>query len=95
MYKLREILKDNNIKNTDVAEILNIKSLSTVSLKINGKAEFTAKEASILKNYINITNNNGNLIICGIEKLFTYTNSITNNLYQVHDEDKVFELINI
>ena len=49
----------------------------------------------ILKNYINITNNNGNLIICGIEKLFTYTNSITNNLYQVHDEDKVFELINI
>lgn len=53
MYKLREILKDNNIKNTDVAEILNIKSLSTVSLKINGKAEFTAKEASILKNYIN------------------------------------------
>ena len=32
----------------------------------------------ILKNYINITNNNGNLIICGIEKLFTYTNSITN-----------------
>lgn len=53
MYKLRDILKDNNIKNTDVAEILNIKSLSTVSLKINGKAEFTAKEASILKNYIN------------------------------------------
>ena len=53
MYKLREILKDNNIKNTDVAEILNIKSLSTVSLKINGKSEFTAKEASILKNYIN------------------------------------------
>lgn len=53
MYKLREILKDNNIKNTDVAEILNIKSLSTVSLKINGKAEFTAKEASILKNYVN------------------------------------------
>ena len=44
---------------------------------------------------INIINNNGKLIICGIEKLFSYTNSITDNLYQIKDENKVFELINI
>lgn len=49
----------------------------------------------IIKNYINITNNDGKLIICGIEKLFSYTSNITNNLYQVHDENNVFELINI
>lgn len=53
MYKLKQILKENNIKNSDVAEILNIKSLSTVSLKLNGKADFTTKEANLLKKYIN------------------------------------------
>jgi uncharacterized protein HemY len=53
MYKLKEVLKEHNIKNSDVAKILNIKSLSTVSLKINHKAYFTTKEANALKNYIN------------------------------------------
>lgn len=53
MYKLREILKENNIKNSDVAKILDIKSLSTVSLKLNNKSVFTTKEANALKNYIN------------------------------------------
>ena len=53
MYKLKTVLKENNIKNSDVAEILNIKPLSTISLKLNGKAEFTTKEATTLKNYIN------------------------------------------
>ena len=53
MDKLKKVLKEHNIKNSEVAELLNIKSLSTISLKLNGKAEFTTKEATILKNYIN------------------------------------------
>lgn len=50
---LKAILKDEKITNKDVQECLNIKSLSTVSLKINGKANFTTNEAILLKNLIN------------------------------------------
>lgn len=53
MDKLKKLLKEANIKNSDVAEELHIKSLSTVSLKLNGKANFTTNEAKILKNLIN------------------------------------------
>ncbi len=53
MNNLKEIIKDAEIKQSEIAEALNIKSLSTVNLKINGKSSFTTREASILKNMIN------------------------------------------
>ena len=52
MQKLKDILKESNIKQADIANILDIKSLSTINLKLNGKAEFTTKEARQLKDYI-------------------------------------------
>ena len=53
MEKLKKILKDAGITQLDISKELNIKSLSTINLKLNGKAEFTTKEANDLKNYIN------------------------------------------
>lgn len=53
MDLLKKLLKDANITQGDVAKELNIKSLSTMSLKLNGKAEFTTGEAVKLKNLIN------------------------------------------
>ena len=50
---LRKILKDLKISNEEIAQELQIKSLSTVSLKINGKADFSTKEAGLLKKLIN------------------------------------------
>ena len=49
----------------------------------------------IIKNYINIMNNQGKFIICGINKLFEYNGNILKNLYQVNNEMKAFEVINI
>ena len=53
MGKIKEVLKENNIKQSEIASRLNIKSLSTINLKLNGKANFTTKEAAILKKIIN------------------------------------------
>lgn len=53
MDLLKKLIKDANITQGDVAKELNIKSLSTMSLKLNGKAEFTTGEAVKLKNLIN------------------------------------------
>ena len=53
MIYLKSVLKDANIRQDEVASALNIKSLSTVNLKLNGKAVFTTKEASLLKKLIN------------------------------------------
>lgn len=53
MNKLKKILKESNIKYSDICKSLNIKSSGTVSLKINGKAYFTTKEAISLKKMIN------------------------------------------
>ena len=53
MTNLKTLLKELNITQQEVAEELNIKSLSTVNLKINGKASFTTVEANLLKNLIN------------------------------------------
>jgi plasmid maintenance system antidote protein VapI len=66
MQKLKDILKESNIKQADIANILDIKSLSTINLKLNGKAEFTTKEARQLKDYINQRNNSNYTI----EELF-------------------------
>lgn len=53
MDLLKKLLKDANITQGDVAKELNIKSLSTMSLKLNKKSEFTTGEALKLKNLIN------------------------------------------
>lgn len=56
MKQLKEILKDANITQLDIANELNIRSLSTVHQKINNKSEFTVREAILLRNLItNIT----------------------------------------
>lgn len=49
----------------------------------------------IFKNYKLINMNNGKFIICGGDKLSHYTGNIIDNLYQVSDEIKAFEVINI
>lgn len=56
MLKIRDLLKSGNISQEEVMKSLDIKSRSTISLKINGKAEFSAKEALILKDLINERN---------------------------------------
>lgn len=50
---LKTILKSAGIKQQEIMETLDIKSLGTVSLKINGKAEFSTSEAKKLKKLIN------------------------------------------
>ena len=53
MEKFKKVLKEAGITQMEISKALNIKSLSTVNLKINGKAEFTTKEANELKKLIN------------------------------------------
>jgi len=52
MLQLKEILKDANITQLDIANELKIRSLSTVNQKLNNKSEFTVKEAILLRNLI-------------------------------------------
>lgn len=62
MNKLKQVLREAGITQLEIIKVLNIKSLSTINLKINGKAEFTTREAIILKNFINTkTKNNYSL----------------------------------
>ncbi len=53
MNKLKMLLKEANLTQAEIGKQLNIKSLSTINLKLNGKAEFTTKEAQMLKKIIN------------------------------------------
>lgn len=52
MIQLKDILKETNITQLDIANKLGIRSLSTVNQKINNKSEFTVKEAILLRNLI-------------------------------------------
>lgn len=52
MAQLKEILKSANITQLDIANELDIRSLSTVNQKLNNKSEFTVKEALLLRNLI-------------------------------------------
>lgn len=45
MTHLKDILKEANITQLDIANELNIRSLSTVNQKINNKSDFTVIEA--------------------------------------------------
>lgn len=50
MYKeLNELLRKNGITHKDIAEKLNISSLGTISLKLNGKSIITLEEANGIK----------------------------------------------
>lgn len=50
MYKeLQLLLKQNGITHKDIAEKLNINSLGTISLKLNGKSIITLEEAKGIK----------------------------------------------
>lgn len=50
MYnKLNILLRENNITQREIAEKLNINSLGTVSLKLNGKSIITLDEAKGIK----------------------------------------------
>lgn len=53
MAKIKDVLIELNIHQYDVLGVIDIKSLSTLNLKLNGKADFTTKEALKLKKYIN------------------------------------------
>ena len=52
VIQLKDILKETNITQLDIANKLGIRSLSTVNQKINNKSEFTVKEAILLRNLI-------------------------------------------
>lgn len=52
MVQLKDILRDANITQLDIANELDIRSLSTVNQKINNKSDFTVKEAILLRNLI-------------------------------------------
>lgn len=78
MKDLGRILKDLNITQQEVADKLNIKSLSTINLKINGKANFTTKQARLLRDLINSKKNTN----FTLEDLFddtTISDSVTDN----------------
>lgn len=52
MVQLKEVLKNANITQLDIANELGIRSLSTVNQKTNNKSEFTVKEAIRLRDLI-------------------------------------------
>lgn len=53
MKDLGKILKDAKISQQEIADLLGIKSLGTVSLKVNRKTIVTTEEARKIKNLIN------------------------------------------
>lgn len=53
MEQLKDILKNANITQLDIANELGIRSLSTIYQKINNKSDFTVNEAVKLKKLIN------------------------------------------
>lgn len=66
MLQLKEILKDANITQFDIANELGIRSLSTVNQKINSKSDFTVREAICIRDLISKKNS----IKYSIEELF-------------------------
>lgn len=79
---LEMVIKNNGIRYV----LLNLKKLSYVDMY--------GLEA-IKQSYKKIVDNEGKLIICGINKLFDQNNFLTDNLYQVNEEVTAYEIINI
>lgn len=76
------VIKDNGIKYV----LLNLKGLNYID---NYGLEV------IKKCYSEIISHKGKLILCGIERLFSYNKKIFENLYQVNEEIMAYEVINI
>ena len=53
--KLKGVMKENNVTQAKMAEILGI-SIQAFNAKINGKKGFTLAEASAMRKTLNITN---------------------------------------
>ena len=49
---LKNILKKANIDYDELSKVTGIKSHSTLSLKVNGKAQFNVKEIWMIRDYI-------------------------------------------
>ena len=79
---LDTVIKNNGIKYV----LLNLKQLSYI--------DHYGLEA-IESSYKQIVNNNGKLILCGIDKIFKSNQVLTDNLYQVSEEVTAYEMINI
>jgi len=80
--ELQELIYNNGIKYL----LLNLKKLDYID---------TYGLKSIFRSYKFIIENQGKMIICGINKLFDYDKNIIGNLYQVSDEESVYEVVNI
>lgn len=79
---LTSLISDNGIKYV----LLNLDSISYID---------KYGVDIIIKNYINICKNKGKLIIVGMEKMFNYNTNIFDRLYQINDESKAFNVVNI
>lgn len=79
---LEMVIKNNGIRYV----LLNLKKLSYID---NYGLE------AVKQSYEQIVNNNGKLILCGINKLFDQNKFLTDNLYQVNEEVTAYEIINI
>lgn len=53
MNKLKFLLKKAKLTQNDLRNLLKIKALSTINLKLNEKSDFTTKEARLIKDEIN------------------------------------------
>lgn len=53
MNKLKLLLKEAKLTQNDLRNLLKIKALSTINLKLNEKSDFTTKEALLIKDEIN------------------------------------------
>ncbi len=77
-----EVINNNGIKYV----MLNLKNLNYID---NYGLE------SIKQSYSFIKNKKGKLIICGINKLFENNKILTENLYQVNEEEVAYDIVSI
>ena len=77
---LEEVIKNNGVKYV----LLNLKQLKYID-------NYGLK--AIKNSYKRIKNNNGKLIICGIDRLFKNNQILDDSLYQVNEEVTAYELI--
>lgn len=96
--RLKGILNGDTsiVLDKDLNDIIINNGIKYVLINLN-KLEYADKYGLkvIIKNYKNIAKNKGKMIICGINKLFDYDNNIIGNLYQIKEEEKVYEVVKI
>lgn len=78
----------------DLKELIINNGLKYVSLNIKDITYIDDYGLNIIReNYELVKKNSGKFIICGIKKLFSNTCRITKYLYQINDEELVYQLI--